>query len=136
MATVSASLGAAAIGFMIVYRMVQPLRLLTERLRRAQAGDFERVPAASCRRHPASMAVCCGDTTTSSMRLARARKYGTGEREAMAARLAQRERESVLGRLAATVAHEVRNPLGGMSTALDTVRKFGDDPESGARAST
>ena len=44
-------------------------------------------------------------------------------------RLAQRERESVLGRLAATVAHEVRNPLGGMSTALDTVRKFGDDPD-------
>jgi two-component system OmpR family sensor kinase len=43
--------------------------------------------------------------------------------------LAQRERESVLGRLAATVAHEVRNPLGGMSTALDTVRKFGDNPE-------
>ena len=43
MATVSASLGAAAIGFMIVHRMVQPLRLLTERLRRAQAGEFERV---------------------------------------------------------------------------------------------
>ncbi len=43
MATVAASLGAAAIGFLIVHRMVQPLRLLTERLRRAQAGDFERV---------------------------------------------------------------------------------------------
>ena len=47
----------------------------------------------------------------------------------MAARLAERERESVLGRLAATVAHEVRNPLGGMTTALDTVRKFGDNPD-------
>src|SRR3984885_12210014 len=38
MATVGASLCAAAIGFLIVHRMVQPLRLLTERLRRAQAG--------------------------------------------------------------------------------------------------
>jgi signal transduction histidine kinase len=121
MATVGASLVAAAIGFLIVNRMVQPLRLLTDRLRRAQVGDVKRVspdmlpPAAS--------------------------EYGRllrgyndlvdalEEREAMAARLAQRERESVLGRLAATVAHEVRNPLGGMSTALDTVRKFGDNPE-------
>ena len=56
------------------------------------------------------------------------------EREALAARLAQRERESVLGRLAATVAHEVRNPLGGMSTALNTVRKFGDDPNIRAKS--
>jgi signal transduction histidine kinase len=125
MATVGASLGAAAIGFMIVHRMVQPLRLLTERLRRAQAGDFERV-SPDMLPPPAS-------------------EYGRllrgyndlvdalDEREAMAARLAQRERESVLGRLAATVAHEVRNPLGGMSTALDTVRKFGDNPDVRAK---
>ena len=32
------------------------------------------------------------------------------EREALSARLAERERESVLGRLAATVAHEVGIP--------------------------
>jgi signal transduction histidine kinase len=40
----------------------------------------------------------------------------------------------MLGRLAATVAHEVRNPLGGMTTALDTVRKFGDDPTVRAKS--
>ena len=121
MATVSASLGAAAIGYMIVYRMVQPLRLLTERLRRAQAGDFERVSATIL--PPAS---------SEYGRLLRGYNDlvdALGEREAMALRLAQRERESMLGRLAATVAHEVRNPLGGMSTALNTVRKFGDDPD-------
>jgi two-component system, OmpR family, sensor kinase len=56
------------------------------------------------------------------------------EREALAAALAQRERESVLGRLAATVAHEVRNPLGGMATALNTARKFGDDPDIRAKS--
>jgi signal transduction histidine kinase len=121
MATVAASLGAAAIGFMIVNRMVQPLRLLTERLRRAQAGDIEQVSPGML--PPAS---------SEYGRLLRGYNDlvdALGEREAMAARLAQRERESVLGRLAATVAHEVRNPLGGMSTALDTVRKFGDDPD-------
>ncbi|WP_158932733.1 sensor histidine kinase [Acidisphaera sp. S103] len=121
LATISASLGAAAIGFMIVRRMVQPLRLLTERLRRAQAGDIAIVSSAML--PPAS---------TEYGRLLRGYNglvEALDEREAMAARLAQREQESVLGRLAATVAHEVRNPLGGMATALDTVRKFGDDPD-------
>jgi hypothetical protein len=45
-ATVLASLGASAIGFLIVRRMVLPVRLLTERLRRAQVGDFDSVPLA------------------------------------------------------------------------------------------
>ena len=121
MATVGASLCAAAIGFLIVHRMVQPLRLLTERLRRAQAGDFERVSPDML--PPASSEY--GRLLRGYNDLVDAQ----GEREAMAIRLAQRERESVLGRLAATVAHEVRNPLGGMSTALDTVRKFGDNPD-------
>ena len=121
MATVGASLCAAAIGFLIVHRMVQPLRLLTERLRRAQAGDFERVSPDTL--PPASSEY--GRLLRGYNDLVDAQ----GEREAMAVRLAQRERESVLGRLAATVAHEVRNPLGGMSTALDTVRKFGDNPD-------
>ena len=123
-ATVLAGLGAAAIGFLIVRRMVQPIRLLTERLRRAQAGDFDLVPSGML--PPAS-----GEFGRL-LRVYNDLVDAFREREALTARLAERERESVLGRLAATVAHEVRNPLGGMSTALDTVRKFGDDP--GVRA--
>jgi two-component system, OmpR family, sensor kinase len=118
--TVLAGFGAAAIGFLIVHRMVLPVRLLTERLRRAQAGDFERVSPELL--PPAS---------SEYGRLLRGYNdlvHAIGEREELAATLAQRERESVLGRLAATVAHEVRNPLGGMSTALNTVRKYGNDP--------
>ena len=120
LATVLASLGAAAIGFLIVRRMVSPVRLLTEQLRRAQAGELERVSAS-----------LLPPSSTEYGRLLRGYNDLVGaidEREALAARLAQRERDSVLGRLAATIAHEVRNPLGGMSTALNTVRKFGDDP--------
>ncbi|MFC7738887.1 ATP-binding protein [Roseomonas sp. GCM10028921] len=49
------------------------------------------------------------------------------EREELAARLAERERIAVLGRLAATVAHEVRNPLAGMLTSIDTIRHYGAD---------
>jgi two-component system, OmpR family, sensor kinase len=125
-ATILASLGAAGLGFLIVHRMARPVHLLTDRLRRAQAGILDRVP--------------------SDMLPPAASEYGRllrgyndlidalGEREALAARLAERERESVLGRLAATLAHEVRNPLGGMATALDTVRKFGDDPDARSQA--
>lgn len=49
------------------------------------------------------------------------------EREELAARFAERERVAVLGRLAATVAHEVRNPLAGMLTCIDTLRHYGED---------
>src|SRR5580692_7005098 len=120
LASVLAGSGAAAFGFLIVRRMVLPVRLLAERLRRAQAGDFE--PVSFAMLPPAS---------SEYGRLLRGYNDlvdAISERELLAAKLAQRERESVLGRLAATVAHEVRNPLGGMSTALNTVRKFGDDP--------
>jgi two-component system, OmpR family, sensor kinase len=125
LASVLAGSGAAAIGFLIVRRMVLPVRLLAERLRRAQAGDFERVSFALL--PPAS---------SEYGRLLRGYNDlidAISERELLAAKLAQRERESVLGRLAATLAHEVRNPLGGMSTALNTVRKFGDDPDTRAK---
>jgi two-component system, OmpR family, sensor kinase len=122
LASVLAGSVAAAFGFLIVRRMVLPVRLLAERLRRAQAGDFERVSFAML--PPAS---------SEYGRLLRGYNDlidAISGRELLAAKLAQRERESVLGRLAATVAHEVRNPLGGMSTALNTVRKFGDDPDT------
>ncbi|EFH11192.1 histidine kinase dimerization/phospho-acceptor domain-containing protein, partial [Teichococcus cervicalis] len=52
----------------------------------------------------------------------------------LAARLAGRERAAVLGRLAATLAHEVRNPLAGMLTALDTIRRFGAEAAIRGRA--
>ncbi len=125
-ATVLAGLAAAAMGFLIVHRMVLPIRFLTDRLRRAQTGDLTPVPLALL--PPAS---------SEYGRLLRGYNdlvAAVVERESLAASLAQRERESMLGRLAATIAHEVRNPLAGMSTALDTARKFGDDPAVRGRA--
>ena len=120
-ATVMAGVGAALIGFLIVRRMVSPIRLLTERLRRAQVGDFDCVSADVL----PPVASEYGRLLRGYNDLVAALR----EREALASRLAERERESVLGRLAATVAHEVHNPLGGISTALNTVRKFGDDTD-------
>jgi hypothetical protein len=78
-----------------------------------------------CLRHRVSMAPAA--------RLQRPRR-ARGWREAMAVRLAQREREGV-GRLAA-VAHEVRNPLGGMSAALIPCASSATIRTSGAKASS
>jgi signal transduction histidine kinase len=49
------------------------------------------------------------------------------ERERLTAELAERDQAAALGRLAATIAHEVRNPLGGLATAVSTLRRFGAD---------
>ncbi|WP_225769587.1 sensor histidine kinase [Inquilinus sp. Marseille-Q2685] len=50
------------------------------------------------------------------------------ERDALAAQLAEEEKVAVIGRLASGMAHEVNNPLGGMMTALDTLKVHGNNP--------
>jgi two-component system, OmpR family, sensor kinase len=56
------------------------------------------------------------------------------EREGMRAEMARRSQAAALGRLAATMAHEVRNPLGGLATAVATLRKYGDRSEARAES--
>lgn len=44
-------------------------------------------------------------------------------------KLAEQERDALLARMAASVAHEVRNPLAGLKNSVSTLRHFGDRPE-------
>jgi len=56
-------------------------------------------------------------------------RQGLCEREAIIGEMIQAKRLAAVGRVAAGVAHEINNPLGGMMNALDTYRRHRDDPE-------
>ncbi|MFB9971233.1 ATP-binding protein [Pseudoroseomonas cervicalis] len=114
---------AALLTVLFSRRLMRPFLAVAAALDRAGDGRFEPMPVPA--RDPEAG------------RLARAFNLMAGrlrEREALAARLAGRERAAVLGRLAATLAHEVRNPLAGMLTALDTIRRFGAEAAIRGRA--
>lgn len=112
----------AALGYVVVERAQRPISTLAQRLSEAARGVPTEIPA--------------HEIPTSDPRAERMlHVYNSmvrahSEREALLNHMATQEREAVLGRLAATVAHEVRNPLAGMQTALGTLRRFGDDPDT------
>jgi signal transduction histidine kinase len=117
--TVVASGISALLGFVVIKRMVRPLHVLTARLQGAHRGGLAPVPEAEL---PAA-ATEFGDLLRGFNGMVRAFL----EREGLAASLAAQEQAATLGHLAATVAHEVYNPLAGMFNAVDTGRKFGHD---------
>ena len=115
------SLVCALLGFFMVRRMQRPVALLARRLYDAAFGDPRPI---------AEGEIPLGDRQSARMFHAfNAMAHATHEREALLKHLADREREAVLGRLAATIAHEVRNPLGGMRAAVGTLKRFGDHEE-------
>jgi signal transduction histidine kinase len=117
---------AALLAALLARRAMAPLLLVADALDRAGAGDFRPLPPA---RPPAPGSEAARLLAAAEMMLAR-----LAEREELAQRLAEREQAAGLGELAATIAHEVRNPLAGMLTALGSLRRFGAAEEERARA--
>ncbi len=111
----------AVLTWLALRRLGQPLRALVERLSEAAHRPPGRLPDGM---------LAAADPRTAQVLAAYNRMVdGLRERERLAAELAERDQAAALGRLAATIAHEVRNPLGGLATAVSTLRRFGDRPE-------
>lgn len=111
---------AAALAMHFARRLIRPFAAVTAAIERAGSGRPEPLPpldAAAAQDAEISRLVAAYNLMVERLR----------DRQELAARLEEQERAAVLGRLAATVAHEVRNPLAGMLTALDTIRRFGAD---------
>lgn len=111
----------AAFGYFLTRRMTRPMQVLAEHLDQAQTGRFESIPLARHRR--SNKEVLALFSSFNSMVAAK------NERDQLAASLHEEEKLAGLGRLAAAMAHEINNPLGGMMTALDTLRLHPDNRE-------
>ena len=96
---------------LFVWRFTRPIKFLSIAARRVAGGDFSvRVPAE--RRD--EMGALAGAFNEMTAKLARARELETKLHEA--------EKGAVVGRLAAAIAHEIRNPLNYINLTLDHLR--------------
>ena len=107
------------IGWVLGGRMVRPLLLLRDGMLRVGRGDLD---------------VYCdpGHNRDEFADLARGfddMVEGLREKEALKGQIVKAERLAAVGRVAAGMAHEINNPLGGMLNAIGTYRKHGDNPE-------
>lgn len=103
-----------------VWRFTRPIKFLSIAARRVADGDFSvRVPT-DRRDEMGALAAAFNEMTA---RLARARELETQLHEA--------EKGAVVGRLAAAIAHEIRNPLNYINLTLDHLRSTfaPEDPE-------
>ena len=111
----------AIFGYFVVRRMTKPMHVLTEHLNKNEEGGFKEITASEF-------------PSTSSEAEKLFASYNSMvramvERDQLADSLHEEEKLAGLGRLAAVMAHEINNPLGGLLTALETLKRHGDDPE-------
>lgn len=116
------SILAALGGFITIRRMQQPLKTLSEHLTHAVAFGPEKIEPAH---------IPEGDKETAALMHAYNRMaLAVQERQRLSDQLAKQDQQAMLGRIAATLAHEIRNPLNGMMAALQTIRMYGHDTRS------
>ena len=111
----------ATLGMLLIRRLIQSITLVTRHLQRSVRQGPVPIPTNILTSH---------DRETVQLLQAYNRMvHASQERELLVARMAEHEHEAVLGRLAATLAHEVRNPLAGVLASIDTLRKFGEQQQ-------
>lgn len=111
------TIGLSVLGYIAIRRMVLPLRTLSQRFATGSARPFA----------PTDMP---HDNETAQLYEGYNRLLISLEsRERLTRRLAEKERLAAMGQLASGMAHEINNPLGGLTTALETLETHGNQPE-------
>ena len=113
------TLGLALVGYFSVRRILRPVHILTHHLHQGITSPAP--PISNDQLGPEK------SEFGQLFRRYNALVNAMQEREALAARLAEEERLSSLGRLASGMAHEINNPLGGLFNGIDTLRRHGED---------
>ena len=108
---------AAVLGFFLMRRILDPIERVAKHLTLAGQGQLE--PIEDTRRYDGELKELAQSFNTM--------VAATRDREMMMLTLAEQDRAAVLGRLVASIVHEVRNPLAGMLAAIETIRRFGKD---------
>ncbi len=112
----------AGAGYVVVRHMVAPAERFMHRIELATSGGFQPVDQADIATAPPEYATL--------YRRFNAVVDAAKDRERLAGQLAREEKAALMGKLAASMAHEVNNPLGGLLNAVDTLDRHGDVPEA------
>lgn len=101
-----------AVTFLITRRIAFSLRSFSQRLAARDANQTSTEPRTELEGLESALAI---------------REQSEADRSLALETMAQTDRDALLARVAAVLAHEVRNPLAGILSALSTIRRFGDD---------
>lgn len=116
------SIISALAGYLVIRNIQRPLGTLSTQLSHAVAFGPQKIDESH---------IPSGDKEAHALMHAYNRMVdAVQDREHLSERLAVQNQQALLGRIAATLAHEIRNPLTGIMTALQTIRMYGDDPVS------
>lgn len=116
------SIAAALGGYVAIRRMQRPLRTINEHLSNAVAFGPQKIEEAHIPKDDEEASTLMQSYNRMTM--------AVQDRERLSEQLAKQDQQALLGRIAATLAHELRNPLTGMMTALQTIRMYGENTRS------